>query len=57
MGLGDKFDNALQDLGGKLKEGYGHATDDEDLVAEGKDDQAAAKVKKTGEKVEDTPDD
>ena len=48
-----KIKNAAQDLAGKAKEAVGHATNDEGKVAEGKKDQAAASVKKTGEDVKD----
>ena len=54
MGIADKAKNAAQDLTGKAKEAIGEATDNERLVAEGKADQAEAKVKKTGENIKDT---
>lgn len=53
MGLGDKAKNAAQDVGGKVKEGVGKATDNERLEAEGHADQAAADVKQAGEKIKD----
>jgi uncharacterized protein YjbJ (UPF0337 family) len=53
MGLGDKIENAGQDLAGKAKEAAGHATDNEDLKAEGEGDQAGAQFKKAGENVKD----
>lgn len=53
MGLGDKISNAAQDAKGKVKEGVGDATDDEQLQAEGKADQGEAKFKQAGEKVKD----
>lgn len=53
MGLGDKAENAAQDVAGKVKEGVGKATDNERLEAEGHADQAAADVKQAGEKVKD----
>ncbi len=53
MGLGDKISNAADDLGGKAKEAAGKATDDRDLEAEGKGDQAVSDLKQAGEKVKD----
>jgi uncharacterized protein YjbJ (UPF0337 family) len=53
MGLGDKAKNAAQDALGKAKEAVGEVKDDDKLKAEGKADQAEAKVKKTGEDVKD----
>lgn len=54
MGIADKAKNAAQDLTGKAKEAIGEATNNERLEAEGKADQAEAKVKKAGENVKDT---
>lgn len=53
MGLGDKIQNAGEEAAGKVKEAGGKATDDENLEAEGKDDQASANVKQAGEKAKD----
>ncbi|MGN8049060.1 CsbD family protein [Curtobacterium sp. 22159] len=53
MGLDDKIKNAAQDLAGKAKEAVGTVTNDDDKVAEGKKDQAAASVKQAGEDVKD----
>lgn len=53
MGLDDKIQNKSEDLGGKLKEGTGKATDDKSLEAEGKGDQAKSDIKQAGEKVKD----
>jgi uncharacterized protein YjbJ (UPF0337 family) len=53
MGLGDKIENAAEDMQGKAKEGAGKATDDERLEAEGKADQSKADLKQAGEKVKD----
>ncbi len=53
MGLDDKLSNKGDDLGGKLKEGTGKATGDEQLEAEGKGDQAKASVKDGVEHVKD----
>ncbi|WP_084037934.1 CsbD family protein [Demequina sp. NBRC 110053] len=49
----DRLDNAAEDAQGKMKEGVGKATDDEQLEAEGKWDQTKADVK---DKVEDVKD-
>jgi len=53
MGNEERVNNALQDTKGKVKEGVGAATDNEQLEAEGKMDQAKATVK---DKVEDVKD-
>ena len=53
MGLDDKAKNAAQEAKGKVKEGWGDATDNPELEAEGKADQAAANVKQAGENVKD----
>jgi uncharacterized protein YjbJ (UPF0337 family) len=53
MGLDDKIDNKAEEAAGKVKEGVGKATDDEDLEAEGHADQASSNVKQAGEKVKD----
>ena len=53
MGLVDKAKNAAQDVVGKVKETVGDATDNKDLEADGKADQAKADAKKTGESVKD----
>ncbi len=49
MGIEDKARHAAEDVQGKVKEGWGKLTDDERLEAEGKLDQAKAKVKKAGD--------
>ena len=49
----DKFKNKAEELQGKGKEGLGRATDDPDLEAEGKGDQASGNLKQAGEKVKD----
>ncbi len=46
-------DNKMEDLKGRVKEGVGSATDDEDLEREGKADKASAAVK---DKVDDAVD-
>ena len=53
MGIGDKIQNKAQEVGGKVKETVGDATDNERLQAEGVADQAAAKAKQAGEAVKD----
>ncbi len=53
MGLGDKIENAVQDLSGKAKEKLGDATDNDRLKGEGKLDQAKSDVKDAGEKIKD----
>jgi len=53
MGLDDKIDNKAEDLRGKAKEAVGHATDDKDLEAQGRNDQAKSDVKQAGEKIKD----
>jgi uncharacterized protein YjbJ (UPF0337 family) len=53
MGTDDKIENKAQELGGKAKERVGDATDDEQLEAEGRTDQAKADVKQAGEKIKD----
>ena len=53
MGLDDKIDNKVEDLGGKAKEGVGRATGDEELEAQGQGDQAKSDLKQAGEKIKD----
>lgn len=53
MGYDDKIDNKSEEMGGKVKESVGKATDDERLEAEGKADQTSANIKQAGEKVKD----
>jgi len=53
MGLDDKAKNKTEELKGKGKEAAGRATDDEELEAEGKTDQATSNLKQAGEKVKD----
>jgi uncharacterized protein YjbJ (UPF0337 family) len=53
MAFDDKVDNKSEELGGKVKEGVGKATGDDEKVAEGRADQASADVKKAGENVKD----
>jgi uncharacterized protein YjbJ (UPF0337 family) len=53
MGIADKAKNAAQDLAGKAKEVAGDVTNNDELKAEGKKDQAASDVKQAGENVKD----
>ena len=53
MGNDDKLQNTGEDLKGKAKEAAGKLTDDEQLEAEGKGDQAKSDFKQAGEKVKD----
>jgi uncharacterized protein YjbJ (UPF0337 family) len=53
MAFDDKADNKAEELGGKVKEGVGKATDDERLEAEGKADQKSSKLKQAAENVKD----
>lgn len=53
MGTGDKIDNKAEVVKGKVKEAAGRVTDDPELEAEGKVDQAQGHLKQGGEKVKD----
>jgi uncharacterized protein YjbJ (UPF0337 family) len=53
MSLGDKASNKAEELKGKGKEAAGQATDDDELKAEGKTDQAKGNLKQAGEKIKD----
>ena len=53
VGTDDKLRNQGEDLKGKAKEAVGRATDDEELEARGRSDQAKASLKDAGEKVKD----
>jgi uncharacterized protein YjbJ (UPF0337 family) len=53
MAFDDKVDNKAEEVGGKVKEGVGRATDDEQLEAEGKADQSSSKLKQAVENVKD----
>ena len=57
MGIGDKIGNKAEELGGKIKQGIGDATDNERLEAEGQADQTSANTKQAGEHVKDTAQD
>jgi uncharacterized protein YjbJ (UPF0337 family) len=49
----DKLRNQGEDLKGKAKETIGRATDDEEMEAAGRADQAKSSLKQAGEKVKD----
>lgn len=51
--MDDKAENKAEEMGGKVKEAVGHATDDRSMEAEGKADQAKANLKQAGENVKD----
>ncbi|MFC5676141.1 MULTISPECIES: CsbD family protein [Aeromicrobium] len=53
MGIADKAKNAAEDLAGKAKEVVGDVTNNDELKAEGKKDQATSSVKDAGENVKD----
>ncbi len=53
MGIGDKAKHAAEEGLGKAKEATGKASDDEQLEAEGKNDQSKADLKKAGDNVKD----
>lgn len=53
MGAGDKFDHKMDEAKGNVKETFGKATDNEDLEAEGRGDQAKGKLGQAGDKAKD----
>jgi uncharacterized protein YjbJ (UPF0337 family) len=53
MSAEDKIRNKIDELAGKGKEIAGRATDNPDLEAEGRGDQAKSNLKQAGEKVKD----
>jgi uncharacterized protein YjbJ (UPF0337 family) len=53
MGTDDKARNKAEELKGKAKEEIGKATDDEELEAQGRVDQAESDLRQAGEKVKD----
>ena len=53
MSAGDEMKNAAEKLGGKVKEGVGKATGDDELKAKGQKDQSKSDLKQAGEKVKD----
>jgi uncharacterized protein YjbJ (UPF0337 family) len=53
MGAEEKVKAGAKEAVGKVKEGVGAATDNRDLQAEGKLDQASAEVRQSVEKAKD----
>ncbi|MEH3068795.1 MAG: CsbD family protein [Aeromicrobium erythreum] len=53
MSFIDKAKNTAEKVAGEVKEAVGKATDDKDLQAEGKKDQAKGSLKNTGEDIKD----
>ena len=53
MATDDKIANKAEEMKGQTKETVGRATDDEQLEAEGRADQASGNLKQAGEKVKD----
>ena len=53
MSSEDKIRNKVDELAGKAKEAAGRATDDPDLEAEGRGQQATSNLRQAGEKVKD----
>ncbi len=53
MSAEDKIKNKVEELRGKGKEAIGRATDDPDLEAEGRAEQASGNIKQAGEKIKD----
>jgi uncharacterized protein YjbJ (UPF0337 family) len=53
MGIDEKADNKAEELKGKGKEVIGDATDDKDLQAKGRAEEAKGSLKQAGEKVKD----
>jgi uncharacterized protein YjbJ (UPF0337 family) len=49
----DKIRNKIDELAGKAKEAAGRATDNPDLAAEGRGEQAKSDLRQAGEKVKD----
>lgn len=53
MGTDDKIQNTAEKTSGKIKEAVGDATDNKDLEAEGRKDQAKGSLKQAGENIKD----
>ena len=53
MADSDKAQNKVDELSGKAKEFVGDKTDNQDLKAEGQNDQTKANLKQAGENVKD----
>ena len=53
MSAEDKIRNKVEELSGKGKAAVGRATDNPDLEAEGRAEEASGNVKQVGEKIKD----
>ena len=53
MATEDRAAHKATEVKGKVKEGVGQATDDQELEAEGQADQAKGNVKQAGDKIKD----
>ena len=53
MSAEDKVKNSAETAKGNVKEGFGKATGNESLQAEGRADQAKGRLKQAGEKIKD----
>jgi uncharacterized protein YjbJ (UPF0337 family) len=53
MGWEDKLENKKDEVKGAAKEQLGKATDDEQMVEEGKTDQTVSNLRQAAEKVKD----
>jgi uncharacterized protein YjbJ (UPF0337 family) len=53
MSAEDKVQNTAETAKGSAKEGFGKATGNESLQAEGRTDQAKGRLKQAGEKIKD----
>jgi uncharacterized protein YjbJ (UPF0337 family) len=50
MGIGNRIKGAAEELGGKVKEGFGNVTNDPHLVREGREDQRMGQDRQDYEK-------
>ena len=55
--LADKAKDAVQEAGGKIKEGWGDLTDNERLEAEGRREAREADARQAQDRLDDRPDD
>ena len=53
MATEDKAAHKATEVKGKIKEGVGDATDDQELQTEGQADQAKGNIKQAGDKIKD----
>lgn len=51
--MNNEASHKSEELGGKVKEGFGKMTDNERLEAEGRNDQTKANLKQAGDDVKD----